>query len=68
MYFIVAKMKHGASPTYVWLAYVQWQQPYGRKPRQSGQGLEKVSGLQPPLEHCTFLQSLLGSPQLTINS
>lgn len=68
MYFIFAKMKQGASPTHAWPVYVQWQQLYGRKPRQAGQGLERVSGLQPLLAHNAFLQSSLGSPQLTINS
>lgn len=55
-------------PTDGWPAYVRWQKLYGRKPRQAGQGLEKLSELPPLLEHSTFPPSSLGRPQLTINS
>lgn len=55
-------------PTDGWPAYVRWQKLYGRKPRQAGQRLEKLSELPPLLEHSTFPPSSLGRPQLTINS
>lgn len=67
-YFFFARLKKGASPTHAWLVYVYWQQLHCKKAWTARQELGKVSGLQPVLEHNTFLQSLLGSPPLTMNS
>lgn len=66
--FVFAELKKGASPTHACLVCGHWQQVYGKKPGQASQELGKVSGLQPLLEHSTFLQSLLGNPPLTMSS
>lgn len=54
MCFVFAELK-GASLTHACLAYVLWQEFYGKKPGQASQELGKVSGLQPLLEHSPFL-------------